>query len=251
MKLSVIIPAYNHLGTVLKCRAAVERTVSPLLTEILIQDDASPEYNGAEILPNCARNVENLGFPGNCNAGAARASGDVLIFLNQDCFPMAGGWDKRLLDFFELTPSAAIAGPTLLFSNGHVQSVGGEFDSAGHPFHTALGAQNPDYAKINTPRKVSWITGAAMAVRRDVWLQLGGFDTTYTRGYFEDVDLCVRAQLAGFEVWHRPNIRFVHDVGSTGGNQHFMQNALLFKTRYVDTKIVLPDVPFLVERWWA
>ncbi len=252
MKLSVIIPAYNHLGDVLKCVQAVRMTTHPQFVELLVQDDASPEYNGPELLgPMCQRNAENLGFAGNCNAGAARATGDVLMFLNQDAWPIAPGWDKRLLDFFALEPRAGIAGPTLLFPDGRIQSVGGQFDSAGQPFHEALGYANPDWEPISRPREVKWITGAALAVRRETWEQLGGFDTAYVRGYFEDVDLCMRARQAGWTVWHRPNVRMYHAAGGTGGSAYFAQNARLFKARWVDTKMIKPDVPYLAVRYWA
>lgn len=250
MKLSVIIPAYNHLADVLKCRMAVLDTTSRMQTEVLVQDDASTEYSGPELLgPTCQRNAENLGFAGNCNAGAARARGDVLMFINQDVWPIAYGWDTRLLSFFERTPKAGVAGPTLLFPDGRVQSVGGKFDVAGQPFHEALGFANPDWAPIATPREVPWITGAAFAVRRATWQQLGGFDTAFVRGYFEDVDFCMRAREAGWQVWHRPNIRMYHAVGSTGGNPHFMQNAMTFKQRWVDSGKVTPDVPYRVLGW--
>ena len=252
MKLSVIIPAYNDLEAVLRCMTSVMQTVNPQRVELLVQDDASPHVNMPSLLGNvCQRNPENLGFPGNCNAGALRATGDVLMLLNHDVWITQRGWDRRLLDFFELTPQAAVAGPTLLFPDGRVQSVGGAFDIACQPFHTALGAQNPDWEPIATPRAVSWITGAALAVRASVWRELGGLDTAYEGGYFEDVDFCMRARQAGYEVWHRPNIRMYHGSGSTGGNPKFMQNAMLFKQRWVDTKIVTPDEGVLRERWWA
>jgi GT2 family glycosyltransferase len=252
LHLSVIIPAYNHAQDVMRCAQSIRATTDPALTEILIQDDASPEYHGPTLFgPMCERNPRNLGFPGNCNAGARRARGDVLLPLNQDAYAVQPGWDKRLLDFFELTERAGVAGPTLLFPDGRVQSVGGEFDGAGQPYHTALGAANPDWEPINTPRQVQWVTGAAFAVRRQAWQDLGGFDESYLGGYFEDVDFCIRALLAGWEVWHRPNIRLYHHVGSTGGNPHFMRNALLFKSRYVDTHIVEPDCPYLMEHFWA
>lgn len=253
MKLSVVIPAYNDLERALACMQSVVQTTNPQRTEFLVQDDCSPDVNMPPLLGGiCQRNAQNLGFPGNCNAGAARARGDVIMFLNHDVIVQQRGWDARLLDFFEREPDAAVAGPTLLFPDGRVQSVGGEFDAVGQPFHTALGASNPDWEPINTPRKVSWITGAAFAVRADVWRQLGGFDTAYGRGYFEDVDFCMKAQQAGYTVWHRPNIRMIHSVGSTGGNPAFMHNALLFKSRWVDTKIVQPgNASVIMARWWV
>jgi GT2 family glycosyltransferase len=254
--LSVIIPAYmaraEHLEMVLHCRQSVAQTVDLNRTEILIQDDASPAFNGMKLLGRfCQRNPDNLGFPGNCNAGAMRARGEVLLFLNQDCWAPHAGWDEKLCDFFELEPSAGVAGPTILFPDGSVQSVGGGFDAALQPYHIALGASNPDWEPINTPRKVLWVTGAAFAVRTSLWRQLGGFDLAYGKGYFEDVDFCLRAQQAGFAVWHRPNVRFYHSVGSTNGNPQFGQNAAIFKQRWVDRGLVEADTPHLKVRFWA
>jgi GT2 family glycosyltransferase len=252
MRLSVIIPAYNQLDTVMRCIASVMRTTDQRYTEALVQDDASPDINLPSLIgPACQRNTKNLGFPGNCNAGAARATGDILLFLNQDVTITQPGWDTRLREWFAILPKMAIAGPTLLFPNGRVQSVGGAFDSKGQPYHVALGAQNPDWEPINTPRRVGWVTGAALAIRIEVWQALQGFDTVYGRGYFEDVDLCVRAQVSGFDVWHLPGIRMWHQVGSTGGNSQIMANAQVFKTRWVDTGVIEPDTHFVKERFWA
>ena len=252
MKLSIVIPAYNHAQDVMRCVQSLLATTDRSQTEILIQNDASLEYHGPTIFgPVCERNPRNLGFPGNCNAGARRARGDVFLFLNQDTYTSQVGWDTRLLDFFELTDRAGVAGPTLLFPDGRVQSVGGEFDVACQPYHIALGATNPDWEPIATARQVPWVTGAAFAVRRTCWEQLSGFDEAYRGGYFEDVDFCVRAKLEQWEVWHRPNIRFYHHVGSTGGNLHFHQNALLFKARWVDTHLVEPNCSYLQEKFWV
>jgi GT2 family glycosyltransferase len=252
MNLSVIIPAYNHAHDVMRCYQSVRATTDPTRTEVLIQDDCSPDYLGPILFgPLCERNPRNLGFPANCNAGARRAAGDVILLLNQDTFTVQPGWDALLLDFFAQTERAGVAGPTLLFPDGRVQSVGGEFDAACQPYHVALGAANPEWAPINTPRPVPWITAAAFAVRRACWESLGGFDEAYVGGYFEDVDFCVRAQLAGWQVWHRPDIRFFHEVGSTGGNPRLMQNALRFKAQFVDTHLVTPDCSWIQEHFWV
>ena len=254
--LSVIIPMYNNLEKVTRAYRTVVETTDPAITEVLIQDDASPECNGVVAFGDkvAQRNDFNLGFGGNCNRATQRARGTVYLFLNQDCYvpPEQAGWDRRLLQTLDENPMVGIVGPTLLFPNGTVQSVGGGFDAAGQPYHVALGAQNPDWEPINTPRDVAWITGAAFAVRVQVWMKLGGFDKVYGRGYFEDVDMCMlmrhRLQL---KVWHEPRIRFYHEVGSAGGTSSFARNAIIFKQRWVDTGIVKPDVPTLKVRYWA
>lgn len=252
--LSVIIPAYNCLADVLRCKMSLERyrfNTDRDVTEVLIQDDASPDYDGPELFGICCqRNPVNLGFPGNCNAGARRAYGNILLFLNQDCLALTPNFDRVICDFFDGDPEVGIVGPTLLFPDGRVQSVGGRFDLKCQPYHEFLGASNLDWEPISVPRRMSWVTGAALAIRRELWEKLGGFDFEYGRGYFEDADLCIRAQLLGAQVWHLPTVRFQHRVGSTGGNPHFSQNAQLFKRRWVDTGVLLPDVQAVKERFW-
>jgi GT2 family glycosyltransferase len=251
MKLSVIIPAYNCLPAVIACVNALMATTDHTTTEILIQDDASPEYDGPALLGSlCQRNAVNLGFNRNCVAGAARANGEVLMFLNQDCVALTPSWDALLLATFDALPEVGIIGPTLLFPDGRIQSVGGIFDAFRQPSHFALGFSNPDWELFKTPRAVSWITGAAFAVRRTLWDQLDGFDPAYSPSYFEDADFCVRANLAGFRTLHQPAIRFTHSVGSTGGSPSLRRNARLFRQRWVETGIIQPDVQAVREGFW-
>jgi GT2 family glycosyltransferase len=252
MRLSVIIPAYNCLPQVVRAWRTIRQTMDPALTEVLIQDDASPEYNGPALFGEvCQRNPINLGFAANCNTAAKRAGGEILLFLNQDCYADQPGWDAALLALFDCEPRCGIAGPTLLFPDGRIQSVGGRFDAFCQPYHEALGFSNPDWPPIRLARPVSWITGAALAIRRGVWDELGGFDPAYAHGYWEDVDLCVRAQRAGWHIWHTPEARLFHEAGSTGGSPHFRRNMLLFKRRYVDTRLIQPESVFIKTHCWA
>lgn len=204
------------------------------------------------------RNETNLGFAGNCNMGAGAAQGDVLFFVNQDIFgaetdsdglPFSQNWDIALMNAFE-DAQVGVVGAKLLFPDGKVQNAGGKFDGHAQPFHVGLGYSNHRYHEVNTPQEVSWTTGAALAIRRNLFTQVGGFDMGYIRGYFEDVDLCLKAREAGFKVWYQPTCQLVHGVGSTGGNPHFMQNAKRFYDVWVATGKVKPDVQAVRERWW-
>lgn len=262
--LSVIIPAYDHLDEVLTCLTSLQHTISrEVPVEFLIQDDASPSVFFPAVIPPCAasvgRNPVNVGFIGNVNAAAQRAQGDVLFFVNQDVFavpadasgqPFSMGWDKAIVSAFD-DPQVGIVGAKLLNIDGGVQSAGGLFDIAGQPFHRCLGYSNHQCAETNTPETVGWVTGAALAIRRDLFATLGGLDTAYLRAYWEDVDLCMRAKDAGFKVWYEPRCQLVHRVGTSGGGTHFMHNAQVFKARWVDTNKVQSDTYAVKEHFWA
>jgi GT2 family glycosyltransferase len=205
-----------------------------------------------------ARNEQNVGFAGNINRAAQRARGDYLLLLNQDCraTPYEGdgeaakrllkpGWADAMLRVFLDHEDAGIVGPRLIFPTGEVQSVGGLFDFGKGPYHRYLGWSQPDDRRINRTEPVSWITGAAIMIRRADFLALGGLDgDTYIRGYFEDVDLCMRVRFTlGKKVYYCAEATLVHEVGSTGGNPYFMQNSRRFHERW-DAQIQ-PDSPFV------
>lgn len=254
MKLSVIIPSYNNLAGVLMALNSM-RAMQTTDVEYLVQDDASPDVLYPALVPDCVAAVErnelNLGFAGNCNAGAARATGDVLFFLNQDVYAVynwSDGWDAVLMAAFD-EPQVGIVAPRLLFPMGGIQSCGGTFDQLGQPVHKALGWSSVHHPSVSTPGEVEWATGAALAFRRECWAQLGGFDTAYPM-YFEDVDACLRARQLGWRVWYEPRCTLVHAVGSTGGSPHFPVSARLFKERWIDSGIVQPGRLAPTARYW-
>lgn len=263
-ELSVIIPAYRNLPEVMRCLRSLRLTAKTPV-HFHVQDDATPEVNGHpelnmdQIIPpemaTVARNETNLTFPGNANAGARHAQGDILMITNQDIYAKAGvsdGWDAFVLDAFR-DPTVGIVGPRLLFPDGRVQSAGGYFDARYQPTHRCLGWLNPAHPKCNTPGMVEWTTGAAFAVRRWLWESLGGFDEVYHGGYFEDVDFCVKTLEQGMNIWYEPRATLFHQVGTSGGNPHFIQNMRAFHERWV----VSGKIEKLVQRgtlpiegWW-
>lgn len=255
MQLSVIIPAYNHLAEVHQCLNSLQAFQRGAV-QYIVSDDASPDvWFPAMINPRVAhvvRRESNGGFAENCNTGARFALGDVLLFVNQDVYAheqWSLAWDEALLRAFE-DPDVGVVGARLLFPDGSVQNAGGLYDARKQPFHRCLGYRDPLYAEINTPGVVSWTTGAALAIRRELFEQVGGFDTRYTRGYFEDVDLCEKAKAAGYRVWYEPGCTFIHLAGTSGGNPHFRENAQIFYAQWVNSGIIQPDVYAVKVNFW-
>lgn len=221
--------------------------------EIIVQDDCSP-FKVADIIGPPASvvvNKHNLGFAGNCNAGASRAHGDILLFLNQDT-KARSEWFAPLVNIFSGKLNVGIVGPKLIFSGEtipgqtidkwSIQSVGGLYGGNKGPYHRFIGFADDDW-RVNMQEKVSWTTGAALAIRRELFFKVGGFDASYQQGYFEDVDLCEKVKAAGYEIWYEPLSCFEHSVGSTGGvaPEIFKANSMLFHSRW-DAAIV-PDSP--------
>lgn len=258
MTLSVIIPAFNHLEDTLVCLNSVQALAQDATpAQYIVSDDCSPDvFYPNMISPRVAqvcRNSVNLGFGTNCNAAAKHAAGDIILFLNQDIqavVPLSIGWDTALQAAFMYDPQIAIVGARLLFPDGKLQSAGGEFDAKCAPVHRCLGWSNLTHPEISTPMEVKWVTGAALAIRADIFRQVGGFDERYIGGYFEDVALCLKVRELGFKTWYEPRVTFVHKVGSTGGSPHFYENAQLFRKEWVLTNKIQPDLPVATVHYW-
>lgn len=217
--------------------------------QILVQDDCSPDLDLREIIgppASVERNERNLGFAANCNAGARRSQGDILLFLNQDT-KARPDWFDPLMAIFD-NPKVGIVGPKLVFpDNGKgdsIQSCGGLYDGGKGPFHRYPGYA-ADYWPVNFAERVSWTTGAALAVRRELFAQAGGYDEGYIRGYFEDVALCEAVKALGYEVWYCPDAVFEHKAGSTGGvpAEVFKANSLRFHRLW--DAVIVPDTPIV------
>ena len=204
IQVSLIVPVYNNLQGVIRCIQWIAQQAMQIPMEVILSDDASTEFNLLEMFQQpwiVQRNQSNLGFAGNCNVAAKRASAPYLCFVNSDIEGHPHSSIGNMIKAFDSLPNIGVVGPKLLFPQGTVQSCGGYYDVGKGPYHRYLNFQS-DYDPACTSGVVPWITGALMMTPRSLFQQLGGFDEGYKRGYFEDVDYCERVKQAGFCVWY-------------------------------------------------
>ncbi len=148
------------------------------------------------------------------NLGAARASGEVLVFLNDDVVPLDPAWLEALVAQAE-RPGVGAAGAYLVYANGAIQHAGmvtGIGHGAGHPQRDTFGAGYWPWWGL--ARDVSAVTGACLAMRKEVFEQLRGFDSVFPVN-FNDADLCLRARAAGYRVVFEPSALLRHDECKT------------------------------------
>ena len=118
------------------------------------------------------KNESNLGFGTACNQGAERADGDILLFLNNDVI-IKGDYLTPLGNALADNPKS-LAGPQLA-----------NFDTGWNVFGGKL---------------ISYLIGWCLAVPREIFNDLGGFDERFSPAYYEDVDLCYNALQRGYEL---------------------------------------------------
>lgn len=159
---SIVIPAYNNLTFTLECLAALQAGGDLDQAEVIVIDDASSD-DTAKVLGKIAglkliSNAENLGFIRTCNRAAQEATGEFLIFLNNDV-QVREGWLAALLRPFAEEPAVGASAPKMLFPDGRLQEAGARIGVDGASEMIGL-FEDPELPRWNVRREVDYASGA-------------------------------------------------------------------------------------------
>ena len=231
--LSVIVPTHDTRALTERCFAALAAACGPDC-ELLLVDDASSDGTTAAIVRahpgvRVIRLEGPQGFTAAANAGLAAATGEILWLLNSDT-EVGRTAPAALLDAFARHPWLGVAGASLHAPDGAAQWSGGRAPSL--PWLLALASGGaallgrlPGYRRVKqigaaAGVEVDWVSGAALAIRREVWRRSAPLDERF-RFYGQDVDLCLRVRDLGWQVMIVPGVRVLHHEGSTiGRDEH-------------------------------
>ncbi len=209
---SIIIVACNGCRYLEGCLSSVAAELWPGC-ELIVVDNASTDGSPAfieEYFPaiNLVRNNQNLGFAPACNQAAVLASGEVLVFLNQDT-RVHPGWLAALVAGLKSAGNIGLTTSKILLMSqpGRIHLCGQNVHYTGLVF--ARGFMSPAQA-LSDPANVAAVAGAAFAIQRETWEELGGFDGSFFM-YYEETDLCWRAHLAGYRCLYVPASIVYHD----------------------------------------
>jgi GT2 family glycosyltransferase len=155
----------------------------------------------------------NVGFAPANNIGLTLVRGTFVAFINSDVFPGTPDWLERLAGRMTSDPAIGVAGPVLLYEDGSVQHRGmfftrlPEFGGWHFGMHLGKGLRPNGH---HAPEAHIGITGACMLMRRELAIEMGGFDETYVVGDFEDTDLCLKLQVRGYRCIVDPDVQLYH-----------------------------------------
>ncbi|GEM_PF-6108417 len=244
---SIVIPLYNGLSYTKELIVSLETHSSKFSTELIFVDNASRDGTREYLQSTSYKSIlndENRNFAGACNQGAREASGEYVVFLNNDTI-VFNDWLSPLIDELKENQNTGAVGNKQIFpGTKRIHHAGVFIDLGLHPKHYLEGILESD-PRVNKRREMTCVTGACLAMRTEEFLSLGGFDEIYRNGY-EDNDLCLKIIQSGKRIVYRPDSVIYHHVSkSAGRSAHSNENWRIFISRWGN--ILKPDlVTFLV-----
>lgn len=251
---SIIIVNHNGWDDLNRCLQSLQITRLDKV-EVLVVDNRS-FYDAYQPLQEqfpfvrFIRSEVNLGFGAANNLGAQLAYGRILAFLNPDTV-VEPGWLAALTKAIDADPSVGIATSRILLMNKPdcVNACGNDLHISGLALCRGMG--KPVRSRSNEIKQVAAASGAAFAMRRDLFKAIGGFDETFFL-YQEDTDLSIRVQMAGYRCIIVPESVIYHDYQlNFGPRKTFFQERnrylMLIKSFHWRTLIVLLPALILSE----
>ena len=213
-------------------------------SEIIVIDNASADDSAAMVAAGfpavrLIANLENAGFTRGNNQGLAVARGRYVFFLNPDT-EVVGDALAAMVAYLDAHPEVGALGPQLRYGDGSLQSsrrrfptfVTALFESTPLAWHwpanpwarryrmedqgTGISDQGSGITPAQIGQDVDWVVGAALMVRREVLVQIEGFDEGYFM-YSEELDLCRRIKEAGWQIVYLPTAQIIHHEGKSSG----------------------------------
>ncbi len=247
-KISIIIPVYNNFELTLQCINSINRNCKDISYEIIVSDDCSNDETNkffeSQNEIKYVRNKQNRGFAYTCNRGAEIATGEILLFLNNDIL-LINNILPDIIDSFKKI-NVGIVGAKLLYEDNTIQHAGVLIYPDKHVGHLFKNFPS-DYPEANKVREVQAVTGACLAIRKNLFLKIGKFDESFING-FEDLDLCFKVRKEGIKVLYNHDISLYHFEEKTRNfikKDSDIKNSKIITERWMDK--VQPDYFLLDE----
>lgn len=218
-KISILIPVFGRRDWTTACLISIQETVGKHQCEVILIDDGSKEedYRDMRNIPGLRylRNDINLGYLSSVNIAAKQAVGDYLVLLNNDVI-VQPGWLDALGEIFCRYPNAGMAGAKLIYPDGLLQEAGCEVSESGFARNVGRG-DHPDKSCYQFVKSVDYCSAACVMIPRELFSEVGGYDSYFAPAYYEDVDLAFKIRELGRGVYYQPLCRVFHAEGATCG----------------------------------
>lgn len=240
-QVSIIVLFHNGADVTLDCLRAIKKFTQKVSYEVILVNNGS-DFDQTKLLKAGISKLGklplielhykiNLGYSIANNRAVNKANSDYLVFLNNDVV-VTKNWLTPLLGFMGQNTNVAVCQPKVLSYVekdyfDYTGGAGGYLDVFGYPFTRGriFDSIEKDFGQYDSVREVAWATGACLVIRKNVFLEVGGFDS-YFFAYFEELDLCVNLRELGYKIFCVPE-SVVYHWGAYTSNANLKRKVFL------------------------
>lgn len=250
-KVAVIILNWNGEKLLREYLPSVIETTDTSIADIIVADNGSTD-SSVELLRKEFPQVkllefkENYGFAEGYNRAIKETNYPYTVLLNSDV-ATTQGWINTLFDYMEANPNVGACQPKIrAYTNKtyfeYAGAAGGFIDSNGYPYCRGriFDTVEEDNGQYDEVIPVFWATGAALMVRSELYLGVGGLDKDFF-AHMEEIDLCWRILLTGSEIMAVPQSVVYHLGGGSLPASNPRKTYLNFRNNLLMLHKNLPD----------
>jgi GT2 family glycosyltransferase len=231
-RISIIIPTRDAPDVFDRCLKSIFEKTSYPDFEVIVMDNDTTDPTSLALMKNYP--VRRIPFPGRFNfsqannQGAAAATGELLVFLNNDTEVVSVDWLEHLAYYAE-QPDVGAAGALLAYDDRTVQHAGVALGMRGTADHVMrrFPIEVDGYAgSLVCAREVSAVTAACLMIRKALFHEVGEFNPHFFTAY-QDVDLCLRLRERGLRILSTPRALLLHHESISRQNYYDMIDRML------------------------
>ena len=249
--IAVIILNWNGEQLLRKYLPQVVATTDAEIADVIVADNGSTD-GSVEVLQKEFPQVktiqfpENYGFAEGYNRAIEQTRYKYTVLLNSDVAP-AEGWLRPLYDYLESHEEVAAVQPKVLSDRDrrmfeHAGAAGGFIDVNGFPYCRGriMETVEQDEGQYDTEMEIFWASGAALTIRTETYLSVGGLDNRFF-AHMEEIDLCWRVLLTGKKIVAVPSSKIYHLGGASLAYNNPRKTYLNFRNNLLMMHKNLPD----------
>jgi GT2 family glycosyltransferase len=224
-EVTVVIPTRDRADLLSRCTEGLRNVTDYPRLQTVVVDNGTVEADALRLLGELEqrpgfqvlRRPGEFNFSSLCNDGAKATQTSMLVFLNNDIGIIAPGWLKALIRW-AIRPEVGVVGAKLLFPDHSIEHAGvvlGHGGIAGHIYHGCSESEAGYLRQLQLCREVTAVTGACIAIQREKFEAVSGFNAKRLPVDLNDIDLCLKVAARGWKNIWTPEAVLYHQQSAT------------------------------------
>ena len=248
---SIIIPTRDRVELLQACVQSLLEKTAYSSFEVILVDNGSRAPATLDYLASISseprirvlRQDEEFNYSRLNNCGVRNSSAEFILLMNNDVNVIKSGWLEEMVSH-GIQPRVGAVGARLLYPDNRVQQAGVILGAGVHGVaevaHRGIAQRDPGYFfRAILAQELSAVGAACMLVRREVYLEVGGFEEEHLKVAFNDIDFCLKLRTRGYRIVYAPEAELYHHEHASRGTEYTETNEQRFKR----------EIEFMKEKW--